>query len=429
MPRSLLLPSLILALLLMVGCQPQPAPAQTDSAAPAPVRTGAHVLSEAGFGLLAGKRVGLIVNHTALVDTTHLIDLVHEAEGVELGALFGPEHGLRGGGEAGEKMDDGVDDRTGVPVFSLYGANRKPNPEHLAGLDALVFDIQDIGARFYTYISTMGLAMQSAAENGLEFYVLDRPNPIGGAASGFMLEPEHESFVGQYPIPIAHGLTVGELADMIKGEALLPGLDELELTVVPVENWNRDVLWPATGLTWTETSPNIPDFETALVYAGTCFFEGVTASEGRGTETPFTLLGAPWVDGQALADTLNAAGLAGLTFEPATFTTRDIPGMATDPKHEGVEIQGVRLVVEDAVAVQPVDAGVHVLHAFYAQAPAEEKATFFKSATLNRLAGTAQLQTMLEAGASPAAIIASWQDGVDAFLEQRRPYERYAISE
>ncbi len=215
------------------------------------MRTGADILVESGFDRIAGHTVGLIVNHTALVGDEHLINLVHASPKVTLGAIFGPEHGLRGTAEDGEAVQDGVDQITGAPVYSLYGKTRRPTPEMLSDLDVLIFDIQDVGARFYTFISTMGLAMQSAAEAGIPFVILDRPNPLSGAyASGFVLEPEVQSFVGQFSIPIAHGLTVGELATMVKGEALLPGLDSLGLEIIPMQNWTRSMQWTDTGRPW-----------------------------------------------------------------------------------------------------------------------------------------------------------------------------------
>ena len=426
----------LLLLLALIGCAP--AEGQQEPSARAEgadvrdrtrtsVQTGAQVLAAEDFRRLRGKRVGLIVNHTALVDSVHLIDAVHAAADVEVGALFGPEHGLRGEDEAGETVEDGRDVRTGAPVYSLYGATRKPTPEMLRGLDALVFDIQDVGARFYTYVSTMGLAMQAAAEAGIPFIVLDRPNPLGGRyASGFVLEPEHASFVGAYPVPVAHGLTVGELARMIVGEEMLDGLEDLQLDVVPMEGWTRATLWPETGLPWIPPSPNIPDWETAFVYAGACFFEAASASEGRGTRQPFKLLGAPWADADALADTLNAHGLPGVRFEPTSFTPESIEGMASNPKLEGEALQGVRYVVGDAAAFRPVEAGIHVLHAFHAQAEKLGVPDFIaRPDWLTTLAGTERLGELLQAGASPEAIIAAWEDEVAAFEEQRAPYLLY----
>ena len=422
--------ALLVALALM-GCAPaegqQEPPTTAAPDVRAAVKTGAQVLALDGFRRFQGQRVGLIVNHTAVVDSVHLIDAMDAATDVQLGALFGPEHGLRGEDEAGDAVEDGRDVRTGAPIYSLYGTTRKPTPEMLTGLDVLVFDIQDIGARFYTYISTMGLAMQAAAEVGIPFVVLDRPNPLGGRyVSGFALEPEHHSFVGAYPIPVAHGMTVGELARMIQGEKMMDGLESLELEVVPAENWTRLTLWPETGLPWIAPSPNIPDVETAFVYAGACFFEATSASEGRGTRQPFKLLGAPWADADVLADTLNARGLPGVRFEPATFTPESISGMASDPKLEGEEVHGIRYVVENDSVFLPVETGIHVLHAFHQAAQQADVPGFIsRPEWLTTLGGTARLLQMLEADASPQSIIAAWQADVQAFEAQRSSYLLY----
>ncbi len=390
-----------------------------------PVKTAAHVLAESDFRAFAGERVGLIVNHTAHVNGQHLIGLVDEADGVEIAAIFGPEHGLRGTEEDGVEVADGLDDQTGVPVYSLYGTARRPTPDMLQGVDRLIFDIQDVGARFYTFISTMGLAMQAAAEHGIPFTVLDRPNPLGGNyVSGFVLEEAHRSFVGQYPIPIAHGMTVGELAGMIVGERFLPGLEALELEVVELEGWERSTQWPDTGLPWIPTSPNVPGFETALVYPGTCFFEATAASEGRGTYTPFTLVGAPWADGQSLADTLNARDLKGIRFEAVRYTPRAIPRMDTNPKLQGQDVEGVRLVVTNRVTFQPVETGIHVLYAFYNAAPRAE-VFLTRPAWLARLAGTTRLLHGLESGIHPEEVIRGWEGEIAAFRKQRQAYLLY----
>jgi len=388
------------------------------------IQTGAERLAADGFSSLQGQRVGLITNHTATIGERHLADALHAAEGVELKALFGPEHGIRGDAPAGARIGDAVDPATGVPVFSLYGEIRKPTQEMLEGLDVLIFDIQDVGARFYTYISTMGYGMEAAAEKGIPFMVLDRPNPLGGnLVEGFILEPEYKSFVGLFPIPIVHGLTVGELAQMIQGENMRSGLEQLDLRVVPMEGWRREMLWPELGREWNPPSPNIPDFETALIYPGACFFEGAIASEGRGTREPFLLLGAPWANGEEMASELNRRGIPGLRFEPATFTPVSIPGMAMNPKFSGQEIHGVRYVVTSPEAVRPVEAGVHLLDLFLAQAP--EKAAFFREARIVRLAGTPRLHEMLLQGREPAAIAEMWKEEVEAFSTLRQAYLIY----
>ena len=405
--------------LVLMGCLPPSSP---------PVRTGAEVLAANQFDALAGERVGLIVNHTARVDSAHLIDRVHQAPTVELGALFGPEHGLRGTAGAGKAVTDNRDDRTGVPVYSLYGDSRRPTSAELEGIDALVFDVQDVGARFYTYITTMGLAMQAAAEADLRFVVLDRPNPLGGTyVSGFSLSPQHRSFVGRYPIPIAHGMTVGELARMIKGEEWLPGLSGLNLTVIPAEGWSRSQQWPATQRDWIAPSPNLPTWETALVYPGMCFFEGLQVNEGRGTDHPFLQIGLPWPRGAAaaVADTLRARALPGIRVNTTTITPTSRPA-APSPRFEGEQLPGLRLRVTDAGAVRPVELGIHAVHAVYHQARAlGDTSIISRPRHLSRLAGTGRLSALLHAGASPRRIIDSWANAVATFREQRAPYLLY----
>ena len=405
----------ILAGVCVAGCVPEEEPP--------PVRSGAEVLVANDFEALSGQRVGLIANHTARLDTAHVIDRLAAAPSVELSAIFAPEHGFRGTAGAGEAVEDGRDPRTGVPIYSLYGETRRPTPEMMEGLDALVFDVQDVGARFYTYITTMGLAMQSAAEADARFVVLDRPNPLGGTyTSGFVLEPEHTSFVGRYPIPIAHGLTIGELARYIRAEGLLPGVESVDLSVVPVENWARDQQWPDTGLDWRPPSPNLPTWETALMYPGMCFFEGVRVSEGRGTERPFLQIGAPWSpeDARRVVDTLRAQDLSGIAVDTVAFTPRSMPEAAPSPRFEGQEVYGFEVEVTDRRAVDPLAVGIHALHAMYQRARARGDTTFVsRPEHLTRLAGTDRLLTLLRNRASPDSTIAAWRDEVEAFRDDR----------
>jgi uncharacterized protein YbbC (DUF1343 family) len=268
--------------------------------------------------------------------------------------------------------------------------------------------------------------MQAAAEAGITFMVLDRPNPLGGnLVEGFPLEMENQSFIGMYPIPATHGMTVGEVARMLQGEGMLDGLDALDLAVVEMEGWRRDMLWPETGLPWIAPSPNIPDFETAVIYPGACFFGSVEGNEGRGTERPFIQQGTVWGDGEALAAELNARALPGLRFEPITYTPRSIPGMSTNPRLKDQEVHGIRHVVTDARAVRPVEAGVNVLHAFWHQAPDSLKATFFVDRPFRNVTGTARLYRMIMEGRTPEEIVAAWEPDVGAFLAMRRPYLLY----
>ena len=388
--------------------------------------SGAASWVAAGFGDMKGKSLGLVINHTARIDSMHLSDIVHASPNVTLGAMFGPEHGIRGEADAGEEISDGIDQKTGVPVYSLYGDTRKPSAASLDGLDALVFDIQDIGARFYTFISTMGLAMQAAAEAGIPFIVLDRPNPLGGEyVSGFVLEPGFESFVGAYPIPIAHGLTVGELARMIQGEGWMEGLENLDLRVMSMQGWSRSEMWPAMDQDWRPTSPNIPDYPTALVYPGMCFFEAVSANEGRGTYSPFMQVGAPWVEAARLVSALEALELPGVQFEPVSYTPRSIDGMSANPRFKDQEVHGVRLAVSNSDDYAPIETGIHVLKAFYDQAISTDEQDILNERWMGRLAGTNRLHDQLEAGKSGAEIIASWEDEVAAFRQKRAAYLLY----
>ncbi len=402
-------------------------PAQvTEAVSAAPVVTGAAVLVAQGMKPLTGKRVGLITNQTGRVGGEHIADLISKAPGVKLAAIFAPEHGFRGNAEAGASVRDGRDQKTGAPVFSLYGATKKPAPEILRDVDVLVFDIQDVGVRFYTYISTMGLAMQAAAARKIPFVVLDRPNPLGGVdVSGFVREAAHTSFVGQYPIPIVHGLTVAELAHMIKMERWLDGLEMLDLSVMAMTGWKRSMRWPATGLTWVATSPNIPTFDAALVYPGIGLVGDTLMNEGRGTPTPFSQFGAPWLDAQAMAKTLNALGLPGVRFAATSYTPRAIANVAANPRFEGQKINAIRLEVTDDAAYQPLEVGVHVLSALQREARTRGARLFDGLGMFHAIAGTTRLHRMLDAGADGAAIIASWQTEVTRFKSERAKYLLY----
>lgn len=413
-PAALL--ALHLSLLLALACP----------AWPATVATGAQLLHESGYSSLKGVRVGVITNHTALVGDRHLVDMLAAQKEITVSAIFAPEHGFRGMQEDGVKISDGRDERTGLPVISLYGATRKPTPAMLATVDLLLFDIQDIGARFYTYISTMGLAMQAAAAKGIPFVVLDRPNPLGGNyVGGPVLEKELSTFTGAYTIPIAHGLTIGELALMIKGERLLAGLENLDLRVIPMRGWQRSMLWPDTGLPWLRTSPNIPDFTTALLYPGMCLFEGTSASVGRGTLEPFKLVGIPGSSGTELATTLSARQLPGVSFTPAAFTPQSIPGMSSSPPYKGKQLAGLRVTLTVPHAFRSVESGLHLVSAMYHSRSSAERRSFFSTSGFDHLAGSRSVRQALEAGSSADEIIASWRPAQQRFMAQRATYLLY----
>jgi uncharacterized protein YbbC (DUF1343 family) len=389
-----------------------------------PVKTGAEVLSEEGFELLKGKRFALVTNQSATVGGAHLLEVMGR-KGVQPAVIFTPEHGLFGKAEDGVHLSDSS--AAGIPIKSLYGATRKPTKDDLKGLDLVVFDIQDVGVRFYTYISTMGLVMQAAAEAGVPFMVLDRPNPLGGDyVSGFVREGRGR-FTSLYPIPVAHGMTVGELAEMIKGEGMLPGLSQLELTVIPMQGWQRWMRWPDTGLAWVATSPNLASFDSTLLYPGIGFLEGTGASEGRGTQQPFQMAGWPGIDPNALANRLNADEMPGLHFDAVHFTPVGIAGISSSPKFKNRDLGGVRIRITDYRAVQPVETGVAMACALYSAIPESGRKVFFRGG-LDDMAGSDRMRKGIQAGESYRAIVSHWSEGVHSFLVQRRPYLLYGDS-
>ena len=386
------------------------------------VKTGAEVLSEEGFQHLKGKRFALVTNQSAMVSGVHLLELMARS-GVHPALILTPEHGLKGTAEDGVKLPDGC--FSGIAVKSLYGAERKPSPEDLKGLNLVLFDIQDVGVRFYTFISTMGLVMQAAAEAGVPFEVLDRPNPLGGDyVSGTVRHDRPATFTSLYPIPVAHGMTTGELARMIKGEALLPGLAHLELSVVRMQGWQRWMRWPDTGLPWVATSPNLATFEATLLYPGTGLLEGTSASEGRGSGEPFRMVGWPGIDSQALAERLNSQGLAGLHFEPVHFTPVSLPGISSAPKYRNRELGGVRIDITDYRTVLPVEAGVAVVAALYGAIPEPARKIFFNNG-IDDMSGSVQLRQRVQGGEQAEAIIEGWSGGIHLFLIQRYKYLLY----
>lgn len=359
---------------------------------------------------LLGKRVGLVVHAASLTaDGRHAIDVV-KAHGVDVSRLLTPEHGLRSRAAAGEKVAGGVDEASGLPVVSLYGERTKPSPADLAGLDALVFDLQDAGVRFYTYISTMILCLEAAAEAGIEFVVLDRPNPHGGErVEGPVSDPRDviaRSLVNTTPGPLVHGLTAGEMARFVNATLAKPA----RLTVVAMNGWRRSMTWADTGRAWPVPSPNLRTAEAAIAYPGTCLLEGTSVSEGRGSDAPFLLLGAPWLHAAKIRDAVRAPGF-GLV--PAAFTPRASEA-ALQPKHDGVLCQGLRVELRDARRAEPYRLGIALLRALKDLEP--DFAWRGDGSPFDRLVGTKRVRAAIERGdnidaivAADAAAIAEWK--------------------
>lgn len=388
------------------------------------VLTGLDVMVKMGFTPLLGQSVGVITNHTALSkEGKHLVDLLNGVQDINLSAIFAPEHGFRGTAQGGDAIPGGVDPATGVKIYSLYGANREPTPEMLDGIDILVFDIQDVGARFYTYISTMGYVLEAGAKFKIPVMILDRPNPIGRLADGNVLDDGFESFVGRYKIPIQYGLTVGELARMIVGEKLIPDLGNVELHVVECEGWTSDTFWSETDLTWLPPSPNMRNTNETLTYPGLCLLEGVSISEGRGTEYPFEYIGTPYMDGSLIARELLASGLDGFTVEPVSYTPMDMPGVAMNPIYEGEEVNGVKIVVTDPAVFRPVDFLIHLLVITKKNYP--DQFTWRSTRGPDRLWGGTNLREMIDAGNSVDEIKATYQDELLEFEQNRKKYYIY----
>ncbi|MDZ7797403.1 MAG: DUF1343 domain-containing protein [Candidatus Marinimicrobia bacterium] len=327
------------------------------------VNTGLDNARNDGFPMFKGKSVGIVTNHTA-VDRNgdHLVDLLNEEEGVKVKAIFAPEHGFRGDVEGGLHLEDNIDPQTGAPIYSLYGKTRKPTPEMLEGVDVLIFDIQDIGARFYTYISTMGRSMEGAAENGIPVYIMDRPNPIGRLAEGPIMQQEFMSGIGMYPIPIRHGLTVGELALMIKDNGWVGFTEDLDLNIVKVSGWDPYKSFRTTDLTWVDPSPNMRNLNEALLYPGMCLFEATNFSDGRGTEHPFEWVGAGYIDNELVIEELRKRNIPGVEYEAIEYVPVDMPGYAMNPKFKGEVCHGISMTVTDPVDFRSVEFGVHFIH-------------------------------------------------------------------
>ncbi len=359
------------------------------------VRAGADQL-DVLLPKLRNKRVALVVNHTSLVGHTHLADTL-KSSGIIIQKVFAPEHGFRGAAADGEKIDDAIDAKTGLPIVSLYGANRKPTPEQLADLDVVVFDIQDVGTRFYTYISTMHYVMEACAEQRKKLIILDRPNPNGDYVDGPIRVPALKSFVGMHPIPIVHGLTVGELAQMINGEGWLEKSVKCDVDIIPVKNWKHQDFYSLP----VKPSPNLPNDQAVQLYPSLCLFEGTVISVGRGTQMPFLVIGNPEFKDM-----------------PFSFTPQPMPGMSNDPPQKGKVCYGLDLShVEVGTGIN-----LQYLLDFYKKYPDKEK---FFIGSFDRLAGTPELKEQIKKGFTEDQIKATWQKDLDTYRAMRAKYLLY----
>jgi uncharacterized protein YbbC (DUF1343 family) len=403
------------------------------------VKPGIEVLLEEHLDLIKGKRVGLITNPTSVdsqMQTT--IELFAKNPGIHLVALYGPEHGVRGNAQAGEYIPFYLDEKYNIPVFSLYGQSLKPavgmlkniddymrsfdtkdtekipKPSMVKDVDTLIFDIQDVGTRVYTYIATMAYAMQASAENGIDFIVLDRPNPINGVTmEGPLLEyPEYSSFVGLYPIPVRYGMTMGELAQLFNDKFLEK---KSNLKVIPMKGWRRDMWYDETFLNWVMPSPNMPTLETATVYPGQVYFEGTNVSEGRGTARPFELFGAPWIDGYELAKKLNDLALPGVRFREAWFTP-------TFSKFEGLICGGAQIHVFDRNKYRAFETSLYIIKTIRDMYP--EKFQFHKD-YFDKIIGSSKIRESIEKGTSIQEVVKSFEKELGYFSELRKPYLLY----
>lgn len=368
------------------------------------VLNGIDVLRRQGFAPLAGKQIGLVTNQTGLAaDGASTIDLLYKSGVCRLVALFSPEHGIRGIGD--QSVSSSVDDATGLPIYSLYGETLRPRAEMLRGIDALVYDIQDVGVRFYTYSTTMAYCMEEAARAGIPFYVLDRPNPIGGlVVEGPMLDTDKTSFVGYMPLPIRHGMTLGELARFINSEKKI-GAD---LHVIAMEGWHRGDYLCDTGQLWVNPSPNMRSLLEAVFYPGVCLLEGTNVSVGRGTDRPFEVIGAPWIEPRSLAAALKSAHVPGVEFLPLFFTP-------TASTYQGQRCGGVSLLLTDRKAFQPVLTGltlISTLHRLHGDKFEIEKTI--------RLLGNQQALNALKRGDAPAKILNAAGPALRDFLSKRQ---------
>jgi uncharacterized protein YbbC (DUF1343 family) len=383
-------------------------------AGPERVRPGIEVLLTDSSSLVRNRSIGLVTNQAG-VDAQGISDVARlQGAGFRIVALFSPEHGFRGAADPGAAVASTVDSATGLPIYSLYGRSSAPTDEMLRGIDVMVVDLQDAGARYYTYLATTVEVMKAAARAGVPVVLLDRPNPIGGLVQGNVLEPEFISTVGRLAVPMRHGMTLGELARLAAADLGLP----TSLTVVPVGGWRRSLAFDHTGLPFIPPSPNLRSIESLFHYPGICLFEGTNLSVGRGSDAPFEQIGAPWLDTSAVLAAVRAVDIPGVRFRGVEFTPRR-PG---EGKFADTTVVGIRLEVTDRATYDPTTTAVHLLAAVR-----KLHAAHFRwiSPHFDRLAGSRALRTAIEAGKAPDQIVRSWQDPLQRFGDRRRDFLLY----
>jgi uncharacterized protein YbbC (DUF1343 family) len=387
------------------------------------VMTGAEVLLSEKIDLIKGKNIGVVTNHSAILfDRTHLVDSLSKIDGVKIIALFGPEHGIRGDAPDGKKISSIKDVKTGAPIYSLYGEINKPTPEMLTNIDVMLFDIQDVGARFYTYISTLYYCIEACAENNIPLIVLDRPNPIGeNYIDGPVREEKLKSFVSIIPIPITHGMTVGEIASMINEELWTDSELKCNLTIVKMKNWSRNFYFDECNLPWIKPSPNITNVESEILYPGLCLIEGTNISEGRGTQFPFLQIGAPFIKSEQLYDELLKNNLHGIRFDTVSFSPKPIPNMSDNPKYKNEKCFGLRFKITNRAIFESVKFGVILISAINKLYP--DKFEFRKG--IDRLYGKSDFKEKIKSFINPTDIFNEWTNDLISFKSIRQKYLLY----
>ncbi len=387
------------------------------------VKTGDEVLVDKYLNMIKGKTVGIITNQSGrLQNGKSIIDVLAKEPGIKVVALFSPEHGIRGKASAGEGVSGSIDRKTGLPIYSLYGKTKKPTARMLKGIDVLLYDIQDVGTRFYTYISTLDYCLQAAAAQHIEFIVLDRPDMLrSNLVEGPVLVDSLRSFIGIQPIPSVYGMTPGEFATMINDAGMLEGGVKADLKVIKMEHYRRSMWYDQTGLKWITPSPNLPDMNAVEVYPGNVLIEATNVSEGRGTKHPFEVIGAPYINSRELVSLLNEQHIAGVAFKADTFTPRPYP-WAIKPKYQGEVCHGIKITVTERNVLKPVEMGITIVWAIRKLYPDKFK---FIPSYFDLLAGTTTVRTMLEEGKTPSEISASWKEGLERFEKLREKYLLY----